>query len=125
VRYPDQQMVFTPAPNVAGLSKNWRSAYRACFAEPPCWNTGDAVVALAVATGPPGYPRRSDPTDMTGKFFNQQLVYVITWDPAPCRTEQTTATTCRVVNFVDTRSRYTGFAIEIADSQPVISGSSP
>jgi len=121
VIYGPQQMKFQQPPANASMPMDWKSAYRTCFSGATrCAATGDATIALAVATGPPGYPRRSDPTDMTGNAYNHTLVYVITWDPAPCVTGQVSASLCHVVDLVDARSRRPAFAIEIADSQPII-----
>ena len=121
VRYGPQQMRFDPPASEAVMPMGWKAAFRACFTGPPCAATGDAIISLAVATGPPGYPQKNDPSEMTANFFQRRLVYVITWQPSRCLTGQAgVAKVCRVVDFVDGRSRAASFAIEIADSQPTV-----
>jgi hypothetical protein len=121
IRYAHQQVRLEAPPGNADMPMGWKSAYRACFTGPTrCAATGDAIVAIAVATGLPAYPRGSDLHDLIGDAFNHDLVYVITWDPAPCITGQVSARVCRVVDFVDGRTRAAAFAIEIADSQPIV-----
>jgi hypothetical protein len=115
ISYAVQDMSFGPPSGSAKPRIRWQDAYASCFkGQTRCVATGDATVALAVATGPSGYPWA------TGRYFDRSLVYVVTWDKAPCATEQVSAPTCRVVNVVDAGTGSNAFAIEISSTQPIV-----
>jgi hypothetical protein len=88
---------------------DWQKAFRACFGPTVgCVTTGNATVALATANGPSGFPSGS------GNLFDQSVVFVITWDPAPC--VKFSAPRCRVVDIIPTKTYSLTYAFEIGST---------
>jgi len=94
-RYDDPGITMTPPPAAARADVSWTDAFDACFAGAlQCVTTDDAVVSLAMVTGP------GDAVVHGRQMFEDALTYVVTWDPADCSRPDLAGSRCRLVDLL-------------------------
>jgi hypothetical protein len=106
--YRDPKITVAPPPAGVAPGRNWLSGFVAC--DRGCVKTGSAVVALAMVTGPPGYPSR------TGNLFDRKLAYIVTWETTGCFGA---AGKCRDAYVVPDDTGDDTFAFEIPAGTPI------
>ena len=106
--YRNPRITIAPPPAGVAPGRNWLSGFVAC--DRGCVRTGSAIVALAIVTGPPGYPSR------TGNLFDRKLAYIVTWQTTGC---YGAAGQCRDAYVVPDDTGDNTFAFEIPAGTPI------
>lgn len=104
----------SPRPDVS-----WTAAFHACFTGPvECVTQGDAVVSLAVVTGPENAIVKGR------RLFDHAMTYVVVWDSTECLRPDLAGADCHVVNLITAKDGNVdagthAYTFEIPDSSPV------
>lgn len=98
---------------------SWTSAFHACFAASlGCVAQGNAVVSLAVVTGP------GNATIGGRSMFENSLTYVVVWDSGACIPPGRAGAQCHEVDLVTAQDGNVpagthAYTFEVLDSVPV------